>query len=251
MSLKNKIINIVLNVIPILVMIGLIPFIQNDYLLTIVYVGIILISFFVKKEKGDIFIFLFGFFAMILSEMVFISTGVETFIRNTFFNLMPLWLPFLWGYGFVAIKRGLEILMQKNEKTKIGVGVLVFKDNKILLGKRRWRHGDGEYSFPGGHLEYMQSFENCAKQETLEEAGIKIKNIRFLCLANTNLYLPRHEIYIGVIAEWESGETRSLEDERIVDWGWYDLNNLPKPLFKFCEISIEAYKTGKNYFDLR
>lgn len=91
-------------------MIGLIPVIQNDYLLTTVYVGIILISFLVKKEKGDIFIFIFGFFAMIISEMVFISTGVETFVRNSLFGLIPLWLPFLWGYGFVAIKRGLKIL---------------------------------------------------------------------------------------------------------------------------------------------
>ena len=75
MTLKNKIINIVLNIIPILVMIGLIPIIQNDYILTVVYLGIILISFFIKKDKGDIFIFLFGFCAMILSEMVFVSTG--------------------------------------------------------------------------------------------------------------------------------------------------------------------------------
>jgi len=110
MELKNKIINIVLNIIPILVMIGLISIIQDDYLLTIVYIGIIIISFFVKKEKGDIFIFIFGFFAMIISEMIFVSTGVETFVRNTLFDLMPLWLPFLWGYGFVAIKRGLKIL---------------------------------------------------------------------------------------------------------------------------------------------
>lgn len=110
MNLKNKIINIILNVIPVLLMIGLISVIQNDYLLTVIYIGIILIFFSIKKEKGDIVVFLFGFFAMILSEMVFISTGVETFIRNTLFGLMPLWLPFLWGYGFVAIKRGLKIL---------------------------------------------------------------------------------------------------------------------------------------------
>ena len=110
MSLKNKIINIVLNIVPILVMIGLIPIIMNDYLLVVIYIVIILISLYIKKEKGDIFIFVFGFFAMILSEMVFISTGVETFVRNTLFGLMPLWLPFLWGYGFVAIKRGIKIL---------------------------------------------------------------------------------------------------------------------------------------------
>ena len=109
MNLKNKVINIVLNIIPILIMIGLISFIQSDYLLTVIYIIIILISFFIKKEKGDVFIFIFGFFVMIISEIIFVSTGVETFVRNTLFGLMPLWLPFLWGYGFVAIKRGIKI----------------------------------------------------------------------------------------------------------------------------------------------
>ena len=91
-------------------MIGLIPVVKDDYILTGLYIAIILIAFFIKKEKGEILVFLFGFFGMILSEMVFISTGVETFVRNSLFGLMPLWLPFLWGYGFVVIKRCLSIL---------------------------------------------------------------------------------------------------------------------------------------------
>ena len=106
----KKVINIFLNAIPIPIMIGLIPIIQNDYFLTIVYVGIILVSFLIKKERGEILIFFLGFFMMIISEVIFVSTGVETFVRNTLFGLMPLWLPFLWGYGFVVIKRGLKIL---------------------------------------------------------------------------------------------------------------------------------------------
>ena len=52
----------------------------------------------------------FGFFAMIASEYLFISTGVEKFERNSLLGLMPLWLPFLWAYGFVAIKRAISIL---------------------------------------------------------------------------------------------------------------------------------------------
>ncbi len=110
MSLKNKTINIIFNALPVLLMIGFIPIVQNDYFLTFLYVVIILVSFFVKKEKGDILIFFLGFFVMTLSEMVFISTGVETFVRNSLLGLMPLWLSFLWGYGFVAIKQGLKIL---------------------------------------------------------------------------------------------------------------------------------------------
>jgi len=29
---------------------------------------------------------------------------------------------------------------------KVGVGVMIFKDGKILLGKRKGSHGAGEYS---------------------------------------------------------------------------------------------------------
>lgn len=64
----------------------------------------------------DGIIFIFGFCAMIFFEYIFISTGVETFVRNSLFGSMPLWLPFLWGYGFVAIKDGVKILEQNYSK---------------------------------------------------------------------------------------------------------------------------------------
>lgn len=55
---------------------------------------------------------------------------------------------------------------QYNLHPKVGIGVMIFKDGKVLLGKRKGSHGDGEYSFPGGHLNYMESFEDCAQRET-------------------------------------------------------------------------------------
>ena len=106
--MKN-IISIVLNALPILIMVGLIPLIANDYLLTILYVIIILGAFLWKLEKNDLYIFVFGFVVMIIFEFFFVSTGVETFVRHSLFNLMPLWLPFLWGYSFVAMKRTIKI----------------------------------------------------------------------------------------------------------------------------------------------
>ncbi len=68
---------------------------------------------------------------------------------------------------------------------KVGVGVMILKEGKVLLGKRKGSHGAGEYSFPGGHLEYMESFEDCARREIEEECGIKVKNLRFQYLTNT------------------------------------------------------------------
>lgn len=41
-----------------------------------------------------------------------------------------------------------------NKSPKVGIGVIVRKDNQILLGKRKNSHGDGCWAFPGGHLEY-------------------------------------------------------------------------------------------------
>ena len=91
-------------------MIGLIPFILNDYLLAVVYLCIIFIALLLKRKQNDLLVLVFGFMIMIVSEYLFIITGVETFNRNTLFGLMPLWLPLLWAYGFVAIKRSIEIL---------------------------------------------------------------------------------------------------------------------------------------------
>ncbi len=132
---------------------------------------------------------------------------------------------------------------------KVGIGVMILKDGKVLLGKRMGSHGAGQYAFPGGHLEYMESFENCAKRETTEETGIEIGNIRLLRLMNLKAYAPKHYVDVGLIADWKSGEPRIMEPEKCEGWGWYDIDNLPAPLFSTIETYIEAYKGGNNYFD--
>jgi 8-oxo-dGTP diphosphatase len=139
---------------------------------------------------------------------------------------------------------------EKNKSPKVGVGILILKNGKILLGKRKGSHGEGEYAFPGGHLEYMESFEECVKREIAEECGIKVKNIRFHLLANLVDYAPKHYVHVGMVADWESGEPKVLEPDRCESWLWYNIDNLPTPIFKACKISINALKTKENYFDI-
>jgi len=126
---------------------------------------------------------------------------------------------------------------------------MVMKDGKVLLGKRKGSHGAGQYSFPGGHLEYMESYAECARREVAEEAGIEIDNIRFLLAANIKAYAPKHYAHIGLVGDWKSGEPGVMEPEKCEGWGWYDIDHLPEPLFATIQQSIEAYKTGKNFFD--
>jgi 8-oxo-dGTP diphosphatase len=151
----------------------------------------------------------------------------------------------------------------ERDKIKVGIGVMIFKPTrnafgiadagrggKILLGKRKGSFGDGEYAFPGGHLEYMESFEDCAKRETAEECGIKIKNVKFQILANLIEWAPKQYIQVGLVADWESGEPEVLEPNKCESWAWYDIDNLPSPIFYASAIGIDAHKTNKNYLDI-
>jgi hypothetical protein len=101
---------ILLNAVPVFLMIILIPLIQNDYALAVADIIIIALALWVRYERKEGLVLVTGFFFMIISEYFFVSTGVETFVRHTLLGVMPLWLPILWAYGFVAIKRGVEIL---------------------------------------------------------------------------------------------------------------------------------------------
>ena len=106
----KKVTLIVFNLLPVVIMIGLIPLVENDFLLTVTYALIIFVALALWRRRGDATVLLFGFLIMTISEYFFIMTGVETFNRVSFLGVMPLWLPFLWAYGFVAIKRAVQIL---------------------------------------------------------------------------------------------------------------------------------------------
>lgn len=137
---------------------------------------------------------------------------------------------------------------EKKKRPVAVVGVIVFKDNKVLIGKRKdtASHGKGEYSFPGGHVEFGESFEEAIKRETLEESGIEIRNIKFLCVVNVDLY---NKVLIGMTADWDKGEIITRPEENIGDWQWLDVNDLPSPLFYPTGVMVEAYKTGEKYYD--
>lgn len=138
--------------------------------------------------------------------------------------------------------------MEEN-RPRVGIGVLVLRGDKVLLGKRKGSHGEGEYAFPGGHLEYMESFEDCARRETMEEAGLEIEHIRFQFVANLTQYAPKHYVHIGITADAPSGTPQVMEPNKKESWDWYDIDALPQPLFAGCKTHIDAYRTGQVYFE--
>lgn len=139
--------------------------------------------------------------------------------------------------------------MSEELRPRVGVGVMVLRDGHLLLGRRKGSHGAGEYAYPGGHLEHLESFEQCAKREVREETGLEIGPLRFLRVLNTREYAPKHYVDVAFAADWVSGEPRVLEPEKIDGWAWYPLDALPSPVFGTIPTALEALTTGRTFWD--
>lgn len=137
-----------------------------------------------------------------------------------------------------------------SEAIRVGIGVLVWKDGQILLGKRLGEHRAGEYASPGGHMEFGESFAECAAREVREECGLEIKNIRFLFVANLRTAPDRQYVHLNVEADWVSGEPTVCEPDKCEGWGWYRVDALPEPMFPSYKYFAEYLRTGKMFFDL-
>lgn len=119
------------------------------------------------------------------------------------------------------------------ERPKVGIGVIVMKDGRFLMGWRKASHGSGTWCPPGGHLEYGETPEECAMRETLEETGMKIKNIRF-GFATNDIFGDdkKHYVTLNMVAEWESGKPRAMEPGKVSEWRWFSWDEIPEKVFK-------------------
>ena len=117
-------------------------------------------------------------------------------------------------------------------RPKVGVAIIVVKDFKVLLGKRVGSHGSGTWQFPGGHLEFGEPIEDCAKRELFEETGLTIRNIRSGPYTNDIFTTEqKHYITLFVIADYDSGVLTVKEPKKCEKWDWFSWSRLPEPKF--------------------
>ena len=123
--------------------------------------------------------------------------------------------------------------MSDEQRPKVGLGVFIIKDGKVLMGQRLGAHGAGSWCPPGGHLEFGESWEDCARRETLEEAGIEIKNVRIMSMSNDHREAQgTHYVTIIMKADYASGEVRNCEPDKCAGWEWFAWEEIPSPRFQ-------------------
>lgn len=131
-------------------------------------------------------------------------------------------------------------------RPQVGVGAMVMRDGRVLLGRRKGAHGAGTYAWCGGHLEFGETLEACACREVREETGLEVVSLKLLCVSNIIAY-SKHYVDFEFLVEVAPGEPRVLEPDRIECWGWYELDRLPAPLFKAGELALRSLATGQFY----
>jgi 8-oxo-dGTP diphosphatase len=118
---------------------------------------------------------------------------------------------------------------------KVGVGGIILRGNKVLLGLRKSEHGQGMWGFPGGHLEYGESPEACIAREILEETGLiaDLKNIEKGPYTNDIFEggEKKHYITLFFIIRDVMGELLVKEEEKCERWEWFLWEEMPDNVF--------------------
>ena len=109
-----------------------------------------------------------------------------------------------------------------------GVLLICTTTNRFLLGQRR-KNGSfpNTWSLFGGKIENGETELDGVKRELYEETNIKSDNIKYeLFETQWEMGYPYH-FFIGFCDQ----EYDCNLNEENQDWGWFDINDLPKPLF--------------------
>ena len=92
----------------------------------------------------------------------------------------------------------------------IGVGVMMVRNNHLLLIKRKYNPDAGYWSIPGGHLDLGERTQTAAEREALEETGFKVKVTKLAGIIDKIMYdkegkLEYHYVLLNYFVEQIEG----------------------------------------------
>lgn len=121
------------------------------------------------------------------------------------------------------MKRGVDYI-------GVGAGAVIFDgEGKVFLAKRgpRAKNENGKWEFPGGSVEFGEKIRDAIVREMKEEFGITVEPMELL---GVNDHLIPHErqhwVSSSFICKIVSGTPAILEPGKLVEIGWFDLNDL-------------------------
>ncbi|KAG0006226.1 Nudix hydrolase 15, mitochondrial [Entomortierella chlamydospora] len=111
-----------------------------------------------------------------------------------------------------------------NKSVRVGVGVWIIHGRKALIGQRKGSHCPGTWQLAGGHLEFGESFEECAIRETKEETDLDLDpaTVKFVA-ADNNVMSNINKHYVGIFMSGNvkgSTDAKNMEPNKCERWVW-------------------------------
>jgi 8-oxo-dGTP diphosphatase len=134
---------------------------------------------------------------------------------------------------------------------QVGVGVLIINEkNQILLGHRVSTEDTGgifepnTWTLPGGKMDYNETIYECAIREVKEETNLDIRDLEVYS-ANDDIAPDRHFVTLEMTAGILDGQVKVMEPNKIDEWRWFDMDNLPDNLYSPSMKFIDKYMEGQ------
>ncbi len=128
-------------------------------------------------------------------------------------------------------------------QTIIASGPVIIEDGKVLLNKEQ--KDDGRITpwlFPGGEVESFDiSLEDACKREVMEEMGIEVEIIQ--PLKPMLVFRPDQPEKLVILIHYLAKRIGEIKPgSNIVEWEWFDINNLPEDCAPNVIEVIKEYK---------
>ncbi len=119
----------------------------------------------------------------------------------------------------------------------------IVSDGQVLMNLRGGVIGRGQWGVLGGKVDAGETLREALMRELSEEAAIhRVANARIIFVHYHYNFLSR-EIFRVFVVRAEIDESvipTIMEPEKILDLKWFDLNEMPSPLFS----EFDAYKAS-------
>ena len=109
------------------------------------------------------------------------------------------------------------------DRPYLGVGVIVFRDQEVLLVKRNKEPSKGQWSIPGGSQIIGETAAEAAQRELLEETGVKVDRLLLVDVVDAIIpdvegKIKYHYTLVDYMGKWHSGKSRPGDDAQEVRW---------------------------------